>query len=68
MSCALPDMVVPIAFGRNVVEDEDAMSEMTCCNTKTGKFEGLKTSISRLGGIVVVDNLKEVRRSVGDQL
>ena len=67
MSCALPDMVVTVAFGRNAADDEDAMCEMMCCNTKTGKFEGLKTSISRLGGIVVVDNLEEVR-SVGDQL
>ena len=30
-------MVVPIAFCRSVALDEESMSEMMCCNTKTRK-------------------------------
>ena len=45
MTCALPDMVVPIAFCSCAVDEEGSMSEITCCDMKTGKFEGLKTSI-----------------------
>ena len=30
---------MPIAFGRNVADDEDSMSEMACCNMKTRKVE-----------------------------
>ena len=48
---ALPDMVVPIAFCSSAALDEDSMGEMMCCNMKTKKFEGLKTSI---GWVVVV--------------
>jgi len=61
MTCALPEMVVPVAFCKSAVDEKDSMSEMTCCNMKTGKSEGLKTSIGR-----VVD--EEEVRSVGDQL
>ena len=61
MTCAFPDMVVPIAFCSCAALDEDSMSEMACCNKKT---EGLRTSI----GWVVVEVDEEEVRSVGDQL
>ena len=48
MTCAPPDMVVPIAFCSKAVDDEYSMNEMRCCNMKTRKFEGLKTSIGWL--------------------
>ena len=60
MICALPDMVVPIAFCSCAALDEDSMSEMTCCDMKTRKIDGLKTSIGRL--VVVVDEEEEISR------
>ena len=35
MSCALPEMVVLVAFCSSAADDEDSMSEMGCCNMKT---------------------------------
>jgi len=61
MSCALPDMVVPIAFCSCKALDDDSMSEIIW---RLGKSEGLKTSIGQ--AVVVVD--EEEVRSVGDQL
>ena len=55
MTCAFPDMVVPMACCSCAALDEDSMSEMACCNKKT---EELKTSIGRV--VVEVDE-EEVR-------
>ena len=39
LTCALPEMVAPIAFGRNAADDEDCMSEMARCNMNTTKVK-----------------------------
>ena len=55
MTCALPEMVVPIAFGKNAVDDEDSMRKMACCNMNTRKVGRTKDRV-----VVVVDE-EEVR-------
>jgi hypothetical protein len=37
MTCALPEMVVPIALCRSAVDDEDSMSGMMSYNMATRK-------------------------------
>ena len=49
MSCALPEMVVPVAFCSSAADDEDSISEMTCCNMKTRKV-GRARDFDRSGG------------------
>ena len=36
MTCALPEMMVPVASCSSAADD-DSMSEMTCCDMKTRK-------------------------------
>ena len=49
MICALPDMVVPMAFCSCATLDEDSMSEITCCDMKTSKVWRAK-DVDRLRG------------------
>jgi hypothetical protein len=49
MTCALPEMVVPTAFCRSAVDDEDSMSEMACCSMNTRKV-GRAEDVDRSGG------------------
>ena len=49
MSCALPDIVVPIAFCSSAAVDEDSISEMTCGNMKTREISRAK-DVDRLSG------------------